>query len=68
MAYNNEPAILPLKDLSIFFCGILPQFKPTKYSFRKTLQNGSILFGSYVMTQNTDTGNFKISKQKSLVE
>ena len=46
----------------------LPQFKPTGYSFRKISQNGNILFGSYVMTQNVDTDNLKISQCGSLVE
>ena len=46
----------------------LPQFKPTIYSFTKNLQNGSILLGSYLMTQNVDTGNLKISQRKSLVK
>ena len=36
--------------------------------WNETLQNGIILFGSYVMTQNVDTGNLKISQRKSLVE
>ena len=36
--------------------------------FQKNLeQNGSIMFGSYVMTQNIDTGNLKISQRKSLI-
>ena len=42
--------------------------KPTIYSFRKTLQNGSILFDFYVINQNVDTGNLEISQRKSLVK
>ena len=45
----------------------LPQFKPTINSFKITWQNGSILFGSYVMGKNVDTGNLKISQRKSLI-
>ena len=41
--------------------------QPTIYSFKKTLRDGSILFGSYVMTQNVETSKLKISQWKSII-
>ena len=37
------------------------------YPFKKTLRDRSILFGSYVMTQNVETSKLKISQWKSII-